>query len=95
MARYLSLRQILVIWKVLNEFVKDADLFLADTYLFDGHENHHAHFTAGEAGKIAKAAGAKRLILSHLPEEGDYDLLKDQAQKTSRRKYPSIGCQNR
>lgn len=65
----------------LNEFVKDADLFLADTYLFDGHENHHAHFTAGEAGKIAKAAGAKRLILSHLPEEGDYDLLKAQAQK--------------
>ena len=28
-----------------------------------------------------KAAGAKRLILSHLPEEGDYDLLKAQAQK--------------
>ena len=28
------------------DFAKDADLFLADTYLFEGNEHHHAHFTS-------------------------------------------------
>ncbi|MDP4345294.1 hypothetical protein QSH67_27755, partial [Escherichia coli] len=28
-----------------EDFAKDADLFLADTYLFEGNERHHAHFT--------------------------------------------------
>ncbi|EOT41848.1 MBL fold metallo-hydrolase [Enterococcus columbae] len=63
------------------EFTKDANLFLADTYLFNGAEKHHAHFTAQESGQIAKAAKVERLVLTHLPEEGDWQLLQAQAQQ--------------
>lgn len=65
------------------EFTKDADLFLADTYLFNGSENHHAHFTAKESGQIAQKANVKKLVLTHLPEEGDWQLLKAQAQQAA------------
>ncbi len=43
------------------EFAKDADLFLADTYLFAGNERHKAHFTSKEAGELARAAEVKKL----------------------------------
>lgn len=62
-------------------FAKDADLLMMDTYLFEGSEKHHAHFTAKEAGEIAVLAGAKRLVLTHLPQEADLELLKMQAEK--------------
>ena len=46
------------------DFAKDADLFLADTYLFfEGNEHHHAHFTSKEAGELAKSANVKKLVL--------------------------------
>lgn len=60
-------------------FAKDADVFLADTYLFAGQERHHAHLTSKEAGELAKAAQVKQLILTHLPVQGSLDLLKQQA----------------
>ena len=42
------------------DFAKDADLFLADTYLFAGeNERHKAHFTSQESGEIAAAAKVK------------------------------------
>jgi ribonuclease BN (tRNA processing enzyme) len=63
-----------------NEFAKDADLFLADTYLFKGNENHRAHFTSLEAGTIAKTAGVKKLVLTHLPQHGDLEQLRTEAQ---------------
>lgn len=62
------------------DFTKDADLFLADTYLFAGNENHFAHFTSKEAGDIAKAAGVKQLVLTHLPQHGDLMQLQQEAQ---------------
>ncbi|MBP2098619.1 MBL fold metallo-hydrolase [Enterococcus rivorum] len=65
------------------DFAKEADVFLADTYLFEGNEKHHAHFTSKEAGEIAKAAGVKRLILTHLPQHGSLELLKEQAEKAA------------
>lgn len=61
-------------------FAKDADLFLADTYLFKGNEHHHAHFTAPEAGEFAKKANVAKLVLTHLPQFGDLNELKQQAQ---------------
>lgn len=61
------------------DFAKDADVFLADTYLFEGNENHHAHFTAKESGEIAKAANVKQLVLTHLPQHGSLIELKQQA----------------
>ncbi|TWT11293.1 MBL fold metallo-hydrolase [Streptococcus sp. sy004] len=72
----------------LAEFTKDADLFLADVYFFEGRENHPAHLTSKEAGQIAKQAQVKRLVLTHLPqfaEEGidsdnHLEVLRQQAQ---------------
>lgn len=66
-----------------NQFAKEADLFLADTYLFDGNEHHKAHFTAGEAGTFAKNADVKKLVLTHLPQHGDLEELRQQAAATS------------
>lgn len=51
----------------LAEFAKDADLFLADVYLYEGNENHIAHLTTKEAGQIATQAGVKKLVLTHMP----------------------------
>lgn len=63
-----------------EQFAANVDLFLADTYLFNGQERHKAHFTAQEAGGFAKAAGVKKLVLTHLPQQGDLKLLQAQAQ---------------
>ncbi|KAF1297095.1 hypothetical protein BAU15_05960 [Enterococcus sp. JM4C] len=62
------------------DFAKGADLFLADTYLFEGNERHKAHFTSKESGEIAKAAAVKKLVLTHLPQIGDLNQLKEEAQ---------------
>lgn len=51
----------------LDEFAAGADLFLADVYLYEGNENHIAHLTSKEAGQIARQAGVKRLVLTHMP----------------------------
>ncbi|EHI70771.1 MBL fold metallo-hydrolase [Streptococcus ictaluri] len=51
----------------LAPFTKGADLFLADVYLYEGNENHIAHLSTKEAGQIAKEAGVKRLVLTHMP----------------------------
>lgn len=64
-------------------FAHQADLFLADTYLFKGNERHHAHFTAPEAGELAKRAQVKRLVLTHLPQFGELSELQAQAQETA------------
>ncbi|VFA63267.1 metallo-beta-lactamase [Enterococcus saccharolyticus] len=61
------------------DFAKDADLFLADTYLFAGNERHKAHFTSQESGEIAAAAKVKKLVLTHLPQHGDLKQLKEEA----------------
>lgn len=71
-----------------TEFAKGCDLFLADTYLFAGHENHKAHFTAKESGEIARAAAVKKLVLTHLPQQGDLALLQVQAEKASQGEVP-------
>ena len=65
------------------EFTQDADLFLADTYLFAGNEQHFAHFTSKEAGEIARAASVKHLVLTHLPQFGDLKQLKQEAQQAA------------
>lgn len=70
------------------EFADQADLFLADTYLFAGNERHHAHFTAKESGEIALAAKVKKLVLTHLPQVGDLKVLKQQAEEASHGEIP-------
>ncbi|KAF1301304.1 MULTISPECIES: MBL fold metallo-hydrolase [Enterococcus] len=66
-----------------QEFAKDADLFLADTYLFAGNEKHKAHFTSKESGEIAKQARVKKLVLTHLPQQGELKQLKAQAEEAA------------
>ncbi|OFI48697.1 metal-dependent hydrolase [Floricoccus tropicus] len=69
-------------------FTKGADMFLADVYLFKGQEKHFAHLTSFEAGKIAREAGVKKLVLTHLPQhapthissENYLEILRDEAQ---------------
>ncbi|VTS13564.1 metallo-beta-lactamase superfamily protein [Streptococcus pseudoporcinus] len=51
----------------LAAFAADADLFLADVYLYEGNENHIAHLTTKEAGQIAQQAKVKKLVLTHMP----------------------------
>jgi len=68
----------------LADFVKDADVFLADTYLFAGSEHHPAHLTAAEAGEVAKNSNVKKLILTHLPQHGDLQALKEQAEAAAK-----------
>lgn len=71
-----------------TDFAKDADLFLADTYLFQGNERHKAHFTSLEAGEFAKAAAVKKLVLTHLPQFGDLEKLRQEAQAAAGEEIP-------
>lgn len=66
-----------------EQFAENADLFLADTYLFEGNEHHHAHFTSKESGEIAQAAHVKKLVLTHLPQFGELEQLKKEAEEAA------------
>jgi len=66
------------------ELADDADLLVcestfanADADLADG----YGHLTAGQAGQIAQAAGARRLVLTHFSQRytGTAELLRDAA----------------
>lgn len=53
----------------LADFARDADLVVAHTLLLDkdGGTARETNMSAGDAGRLARAAGAKRLALSHVP----------------------------
>ncbi|MDR1521972.1 MAG: MBL fold metallo-hydrolase [Streptococcaceae bacterium] len=63
------------------KFAKNADVFLADTYFFGEKKHAPIHLTAKQAGKIATKAHVKKLILTHLPQHGDLDQLKKEAEE--------------
>lgn len=56
-------------------FAKDADVFLTDTYFLSDHRKHHAHLSTIETGEIARKANVKSIILSHLNENIDTNIL--------------------
>lgn len=58
-------------------FAKQADLLLADVYLYEGNENHVAHLTTKEAGQIAQASDVKKLVLTHMPPIPPADIQAD------------------
>lgn len=64
------------------DFAKDADLFLADTYLLK-EMNIIMPISLKEAGELAKSANVKKLVLTHLPQFGDLEQLKNEAQKAA------------
>lgn len=52
----------------LTEFVRGADVFLAEASFMEGRDNPpNLHLTGGDAGRIATAVGLDRLLLTHVP----------------------------
>lgn len=66
-----------------SEFVSGADFMIADTYFLEGNENNPVHFTAKEVGTLAKEGNIPRLLLSHLQQNIDLELLKEQAERAA------------
>ncbi|GAB2027440.1 MBL fold metallo-hydrolase [Lactovum odontotermitis] len=64
----------------LAEFSKAADVLLADVYFLKDKHNMPNHLSSEEAGKIAREAAVKTLILSHLPQFCDLNQLEKEAQ---------------
>lgn len=52
-----------------SDFVKEANVLIADTYFLQGTENHHAHLSSLEAGNLARDGQVNTLVLSHLQQE--------------------------
>lgn len=72
---------------LLQEAAQDADLFLAEATYQDLGEDQKPeksrdhHMTAREAGVLAKAAGAKRLVLTHIRVGLDSDRSRREAEE--------------
>lgn len=62
------------------DFADQADLLMADTNFFAAKTGTKWHMTTTESGRLAKAAGVHKLLLTHLPAEGDLQQLKREAQ---------------
>jgi ribonuclease BN (tRNA processing enzyme) len=59
---------------------RDADLFICEATFQDQDQPWwEGHMSAALAGRAAAEAGAKRLMLSHLPEGRDLDVSRDEA----------------
>ncbi|UYT09811.1 MBL fold metallo-hydrolase [Lactococcus garvieae] len=67
----------------LVDFSKDAAILLADVYFFKDKTNMPNHLSSVEAGKIAVQANVKKLILTHLPQIGDLQVLRAEAQEVA------------
>ncbi|CAM5602386.1 MBL fold metallo-hydrolase OS=Streptomyces tendae OX=1932 GN=GUR47_07875 PE=4 SV=1 [Streptomyces tendae] len=53
---------------VLDELARDTDLFLCEAAFTHGKENiPDLHLNGREAGESAARAGARRLVLTHIP----------------------------
>lgn len=70
-------------FEALADFTKNADIFLADVYFFKDKEKMPNHLSSVEAGNFARLAKAKKLILTHLPQFGDLEVLKAEAQEAA------------
>ncbi|WP_057893494.1 MBL fold metallo-hydrolase [Lacticaseibacillus brantae] len=64
----------------LRPFATGADLLLADANFLADKPEPKWHLTAPEAGQLAAAANVKQLVLTHLPQTVDLQLMKTQAQ---------------
>lgn len=67
----------------LEALARDADVFICEATLQDDDLGWEGHMTAGQAGSAAAGAGAKKLLLTHLPPERDAGLSLAEAHKTS------------
>ncbi|WP_050182733.1 MBL fold metallo-hydrolase [Domibacillus robiginosus] len=66
--------------KELASFAKGADVLLAESNLYKGMDGSSAgHMTAQQAGILAREAGIKTLVLTHLPHFGELEQLVQEA----------------
>lgn len=67
----------------LIEFARGTDCFLCEASYYAGQQEHARgqHLTCTQAGGAAQNAGARRLILTHLPHFGELNQLYDQARE--------------
>jgi ribonuclease BN (tRNA processing enzyme) len=66
--------------KELTAFAKNADVLLAESNLYKGMDGSSAgHMTAEQAGIMAREAGVKTLVLTHLPHFGELEQLVQEA----------------
>ncbi|WP_018752691.1 MBL fold metallo-hydrolase [Paenibacillus sanguinis] len=62
------------------EFASGADLLVLESSFYEVQKGMMSgHLTAGEAGEVARLAGAGHLILTHLPHYGEHQQLKLEA----------------
>lgn len=70
----------------LADFARDADLLITDTNFDHTKTGKLWHMTAAQSGKLAEQAGAKRVLLSHLPQQIDHQqLLKEATEQVTGR----------
>ena len=62
----------------LASFCEGADLLMTDTNFYDDKEGQKWHMTSEETGKLALDAKVNNVLISHLPQYGDLDDLKEQ-----------------
>lgn len=67
----------------LPEFARDADLVIAHTLLLDKDAGsvRETNLSAGDAGRLAREAGARRLALSHIPFYGSAEASRAEAEE--------------
>ncbi|MCP3761617.1 MBL fold metallo-hydrolase [Domibacillus sp. A3M-37] len=66
--------------KELSSFAVGADVLLAESNFYKGMDGASAgHMTAEQAGMLAREAGVKTLVLTHLPHFGELDQLTREA----------------
>lgn len=58
---------------------RDADLLIAEATLPDPDPDQHIHMSATEAGRLAREAGARRLVLTHISDELNVERSLEQA----------------
>lgn len=64
----------------LVDFASGTDLLISEANLYEEHLGKApGHMAGSEAGKLAKLAGAKRLVLTHLPLHGNPESILDAA----------------
>jgi ribonuclease BN (tRNA processing enzyme) len=67
----------------LVETARAADLFLCEASFLEGHANPpDLHLTGAEAGRMASDAGARRLVLTHVPPWHDREVMLREAAET-------------
>ncbi|NGZ74087.1 MBL fold metallo-hydrolase [Saccharibacillus alkalitolerans] len=65
----------------LIELAREADIFLCEATICEGsgHSTGAGHMDARQAGMIAQQAGVKKMVLVHLPGDGDFERMLKEA----------------